>query len=81
LDRVQKEHEEEFTDVDSIISRYQILIKEDKKLNDNGKGLEAQLKNMKDANTKYIKEKSTEIMKLNNDTTKLNSDYEDIMEQ
>jgi hypothetical protein len=36
---------------------------------------------MKDANTKYIKEKSTEIMKLNNDTTKLNSDYEDIMEQ
>ena len=36
---------------------------------------------MKDANTKYSKEKSTEIMKLNNDTTQLNSVYEGIIEE
>lgn len=36
---------------------------------------------MKESNTKYIKEKSTEIMKLNNDTTQLNSVLEDIIEQ
>ena len=36
---------------------------------------------MKDANTKYSKEKSTEIMKLNNDTTGLNTDLEKIVEE
>jgi hypothetical protein len=50
-------------------------------LTKNGHDLEDQLKDMKDANTKYIKEKSTEIMKLNNDTAGLNQDYEQIMEE
>jgi hypothetical protein len=36
---------------------------------------------MKDNNTKYCKEKSTEIMKLNNDNTGLNLDMEQIMEE
>ena len=31
--------------------------------------MEEDLKEMKENNTKYVKEKSTEIMKLNNDTT------------
>ena len=43
--------------------------------------MEENLKEMKEGNTKYIKEKSTEIMKLNNDTTQLNSVLEDIVEQ
>ena len=57
------------------------MVKEDEKLTKNGHDLEDQLKDMKDANTKYIKEKSTEIMKLNNDTAGLNQDYEQIMEE
>jgi len=36
---------------------------------------------MKDNNTKYCKEKSTEIMKLNNDNTGLNLVIEQIMEE
>ena len=57
------------------------MTKNDDDLSHIGRDLEETLKQKKDSNTKYIKEKSTEIMKLNNDTTQLNSVYEDIMEQ
>ena len=43
--------------------------------------MEENLKEMKESNTKYIKEKSTEIMKLNNDTSQLNSVLEEIIEE
>ena len=36
---------------------------------------------MKDANTKYSKEKSTEIMKLSNDSAGLNADLVKIVEE
>jgi hypothetical protein len=57
------------------------LVQEDAKLTANSHKLEETLKEMKDANTKYSKEKSTEIMKLNNDTTGLNTDLEKIVEE
>ena len=43
--------------------------------------MEENLKDMKESNTKYIKEKSTEIMKLNNETSQLSSVLEEIIEE
>ena len=78
LEEVQKSCSDEFSEIPEILARYETLIKENKKLNDNHKELESKVLDMKEGTTRYIKEKETEIMKLNNDISTKKTDLEKI---
>ena len=69
LEEVQKENTDEFQEVNDILTRYDTLVRENQKLDKDHHALEQKLKQMKDNTNKYIKDKQTEIMKLNNETT------------
>ena len=80
LDRV-RENSDEFNEVSDIIHRYETLIKENKKMDQTHKDLEDKLKEIKDSTTNYIKQKSDEIMKLNNQIAAKKTDYEQIIDE
>lgn len=80
LDRV-RENSDEFNEVSDIIHRYETLIKENKKMDQTHKDLEDKLKEIKDSTTNYIKQKSDEIMKLNNQIAAKKTEYEQIIDE
>lgn len=81
LEEVRKANPDEFAEIPEIINRYDILIQENQKLDKTHQELEQTYKQMKENTNKYIKDKETEIMKLNNDTTNQKAEWEDIMDQ
>jgi len=64
-----------------IIARYETLTKENKKQQNIQDTLEDKLKFIKESTTKYVKDKSTEIMKLNNNIIDKNEELEFIVEE
>ena len=76
-----KDHSDEFAEVHDIISRYATLIKENEKQETNYQKLDDRLKYLKESTTKYVKDKSTEIMKLNNDISTKKTDLERIIDE
>jgi predicted HAD superfamily phosphohydrolase len=80
LDRV-RQSSDEFSEIKDILDRYDTLCKENEKLDSTHRGLEDRLKDMKDSTTKYIKDKSTEIMKLNNDISTKKTELEKIIDE
>ena len=81
LEEVQKSCSDEFSEIPEILARYETLIKENIKLNENHKQLETKVLDMKESTTRYIKEKETEIMKLNNDISTKKTDFEKICDE
>jgi len=76
-----KASSDEFSEVPDIIFRYKTLCKENEKLDSTHRKLEDKLKNLKDNTTKYIKDKSTEIIKLNNDISSKKTEMERIIDE
>ena len=81
LETVKSTHSDEFTEIKDILDRYDTLVKENEKLDSSHQVLEHGLNDKKDATTKYIKDKSTEIMKLNNDISVKKAELEEIIDQ
>ena len=76
-----KKHSDEFPEVSDIIFRYDTLIKENANQEANYQKLDERLKTMKDNTTKYIKEKSTEKLRLNNDIGNKQIELEEIIDK
>ena len=81
LEEVQKENTDEFQEVNDILTRYDTLVRENQKLDKDHYDLEQKLKQMKDNTNKYIKDKQTELLRLNNETTQQKAEFEDIMDK
>lgn len=81
LEMVREQNPDDFEEVDSIKSRYQTLVSENKKLDNTIETLDNQLKEMKDNRIKYIKDKETGLVKLNNEISQKKTILEKINEQ
>lgn len=81
LEMVREQNPDDFEEVDSIKSRYQTLVSENKKLDNTIEMLDNQLKTMKDNRIKYIKDKETGLVKLNNEISQKKTILEKINEQ
>lgn len=79
LDKVRNSTDE-FNEISDILFRYETLNKENLKLDRTHRDLEDKLNRKKEQTTKYIKDKSTEIMKLNNEISSKKSELERILD-
>ena len=64
LEEIRDKHPEEFDEVRKTNERHFILVSENSKQDHKIDELQSQLQEVKDATTKYIKDKQTELMKL-----------------
>jgi len=81
LEGVRGKNSDEFSEISDILFRHKTLIKENQKLNEAHFVLDNKLNTLKDSTTKYIKEKSNEIMKLNNEISKKKEVLEQIINE
>jgi chromosome segregation ATPase len=76
-----KANSDEFSEIKDILDRYDTLCKENQKLDHTYRNLEDKLKDIKKATSDYIKDKSTEQVKLTNDIGTKNAELERILDE
>ena len=81
MEEIKERHPEEFDEVKKITERHQVLVSENNKLDHRMENLDSQLKEIKDNTTRYIKDKTTDLMKLNNEITIKKNELEKIMDE
>lgn len=81
LERVKEHYPDEFTEVSNIIARYQTLCKENEKLVNSCKQKEEAYQKLKQSTSQFVKDKATEIMRLNNDISTKKTELERIEEE
>ena len=78
LEKVREKNSDEYAEISDILSRYTTLTKAHKNLKGDLEEKEFMLAEMKSNVVKYEKDMNTEIMKLNNNIAKLNTEFEKI---
>jgi len=78
LEKVREKNSDEYAEISDILSRYTTLTKAHKNLKADLEEKEFMLADMKSKVVKYEKDMNTEIMKLNNNIAKLNTEFEKI---
>lgn len=78
LEDIRDKHPEEFEEIKKINERYHVLTNEKDKLEKKSNYLQEEIAIVKDRRTKYIKDKTTEKMKLGNEITLKKAKLEEI---